>query len=93
MPVILPFGQAHDTQAWRVGAKAARLSQLHASDFPVPDGFAVTADALELFLAANDLLTTVAETQEAFDSAPPKPFPPGPRLCDGPFSAATFPPP
>ena len=33
MQYILPFGQAHGSQAWRTGPKAARLSQLSVEDF------------------------------------------------------------
>lgn len=40
--------------AGRVGSKAANLAKLIQAGFPVPDGFVVTTDAFERFLAAND---------------------------------------
>jgi phosphoenolpyruvate synthase/pyruvate phosphate dikinase len=67
MSYILPFGQAHGSQAWRTGPKAARLSELSAAGFCVPSGFAVTTDALDYFLAANGLTANVAAALERFD--------------------------
>jgi rifampicin phosphotransferase len=43
----------HDAD--RVGAKAAKLGELARAGFPVPDGFVLTIDAFDLFLAVNAL--------------------------------------
>ena len=44
-----------DEDSAAVGPKIARLGTLRASGIDVPDGFAVTVDAFERFLAVNDL--------------------------------------
>lgn len=59
MAYVLPFGRAHGTDAWRVGPKAATLSRLYASAFPVPNGHAVTVEALDAFLEANGVTEQV----------------------------------
>ena len=46
---ILP----HDAE--RAGAKAAKLGELMRAGFPVPNGFVLTIDAFDCFLAANTL--------------------------------------
>ena len=46
---ILP----HDDE--RAGAKAAKLGELMRAGFPVPNGFVLTIDAFDCFLAANTL--------------------------------------
>ena len=38
-----------------VGSKASRLSELCLNDFPVPDGFSVTAEAFEKFCTHNNI--------------------------------------
>ncbi len=43
----------HDVE--RAGAKAAKLGELARAGFPVPDGFVLTTDAFDRFLAANAL--------------------------------------
>jgi phosphohistidine swiveling domain-containing protein len=55
MPFVLSLDDAHGTEAWRAGAKAAHLSVLRGAGFTVPNGFVVAAEALEHYLEANGL--------------------------------------
>src|SRR5919201_3947859 len=52
-PYILPLDTLTRADARRAGAKAASLGDLARAGFPVPDGFVLTTDAYERFLAAN----------------------------------------
>jgi phosphohistidine swiveling domain-containing protein len=63
--IIFPLGceAAHDES--RVGAKAARLSQLLARDFPVPEGWVLTAEAYEIFRRYNRIPAQPRPGQEA----------------------------
>ncbi len=67
MTYILPFGQAHGEQAWRTGPKAARLSELSATGFCVPAGFAISTDALGHYLVSNGLSEYVSAALKRFD--------------------------
>lgn len=69
MAFILPFGEAH--QAWRTGSKAAHLSALYAAGFSVPEGFAVTTDALDHFLEANGIAAQAQEICAVLDDSDP----------------------
>ncbi|MCM2256070.1 MAG: PEP-utilizing enzyme [Vicinamibacteria bacterium] len=55
MPLVLPLARVGLADAPRVGAKAARLGELRAAGFPVPDGLCVTADACRAQLKASGL--------------------------------------
>jgi pyruvate, water dikinase len=50
--VVLELADIRITDSARVGPKMARLGQLAAAGWPVPDGYAVTADALGRWLPA-----------------------------------------
>ncbi len=50
--VVLDLGDIRIADAPRVGPKVARLGQLAVAGWPVPDGYAVTADALGRWLPA-----------------------------------------
>lgn len=49
---VLDLGDIRITDSYRVGPKVARLGHLAAAGWPVPDGYAVTADALGRWLPA-----------------------------------------
>lgn len=50
---VLDLGDIRITDSHRVGPKVARLGQLAAAGWPVPDGYAVTVDALDRWLPAT----------------------------------------
>jgi len=59
MHLVLPFASIRNTDVARVGGKNASLGEMFTTLAPagirVPDGFATTAEAWRLFLAANHL--------------------------------------
>ncbi|MEE8313622.1 MAG: PEP/pyruvate-binding domain-containing protein [Myxococcota bacterium] len=69
MTHILAFGEAHGSEAWRTGPKAAHLSALYEAGFRVPRGFAVAAEALDRYLAANGIAPQVHELLIDLDNA------------------------
>ncbi len=54
-PFTLPLMAPACTAVQRVGAKAARLSEMGLKHFPIPDGFVVTTDAFDAFCRHNQL--------------------------------------
>jgi phosphohistidine swiveling domain-containing protein len=52
---LLPLIQCANADVASVGQKAANLAMLLAASFPVPDGYVLTTDAFEAFLASNSL--------------------------------------
>ncbi len=71
MAYVLPFGKAHGADAWRVGPKAATLSLLRTAEFRVPDGYAITVEALDLFLEANGVTAQVYALLAEIDGLSP----------------------
>ncbi|GEM_PF-261956 len=65
---VLPFGNAHGDDAWKVGPKAANLSLFHSLGFPVPEGFVITTAALEQLLSASGLVTRVGDILREIDT-------------------------
>ncbi len=55
VPYVLPLQDLTRADVSRVGAKAANLGELAGAGFPVPDGFAVTTQAFDLFVELNRL--------------------------------------
>src|SRR5215469_10061465 len=55
MDYILSLADIPQRDVERAGAKAARLGELAQAGFPVPNGFVLTTDAFDRFLAANAL--------------------------------------
>lgn len=54
-----------------VGGKGANLGEMANSGFPVPNGFAVTVEAYDLFLRENNLLSEVTKILKAVDHNDP----------------------
>ena len=52
---VLSLADIPQRDVERAGAKAAKLGELVRAGFPVPDGFVLTTDAFDRFLAANAL--------------------------------------
>ncbi len=59
MRLILPFSKIRMKDVPRVGGKTASLGELMSIGMPVPDGFAVTADAYRHFIEKNSLSETI----------------------------------
>ncbi len=59
MRYILPFRKIRMKDVPRVGGKTASLGELISMGMPVPDGFAVTADAYRHFIEENSLNETI----------------------------------
>ena len=72
MSYCVPFRAIRNTDVARVGGKNASLGELLAALAPlgvgVPDGFAVTAEAWRLFVAANGLQARLAELLSSLDT-------------------------
>lgn len=66
--LILPLADSHAQDAFRTGAKAARLAVLRAQGFQVPDGFVVTCDVFETF--ASRLASHAAPEEHAANRLP-----------------------
>ena len=72
MTIVLPLGQAHHHEAWRVGPKASNLSLLMSAGFPVPGGFVVTTEVMDDYLMANGSAEQVASLLDQLDQASPE---------------------
>jgi phosphohistidine swiveling domain-containing protein len=67
---ILPLADAGATLE-KTGGKGASLARLYQAGFSVPDGFHVTTDAYQRFIAENQLLTEILAVLESVDAAQP----------------------
>jgi len=61
MAFILPFDEAVEADAPRIGGKCASLARMMAGGVRVPAGFAVTTDAYALHLRSDGLSVAIAE--------------------------------
>lgn len=68
---VLPLGGLGRTDRTRAGTKASNLGELASANFPVPDGFVLTADAFGRFLAANGLGAEASAESIAAAPLPP----------------------
>ncbi|MCB0107355.1 MAG: hypothetical protein KDE53_15650, partial [Caldilineaceae bacterium] len=68
--LILPLNHA-DVSLAQVGGKGANLTKLAHAGFPVPGGFLVTTAGYTTFVAANDLLQTIADALADLDATDP----------------------
>ena len=66
-PPIIKFFKdldKHDTPL--VGGKGANLGEMTKAGFPVPNGFAITINAYDSFLAENDIAKKIYDRQGNF---------------------------
>jgi phosphohistidine swiveling domain-containing protein len=68
---VLPLGALGRNDRACAGTKAANLGDLVQANFPVPDGFVLTADAFGRFLAANRIGAESSAESIAAASLPP----------------------
>ena len=64
---LYPLSDLPKTGSDNLGGKAANLSILMSAGFPVPQGFVITADAYEAFLAENGLKEQISECLASTD--------------------------
>lgn len=66
-PLTLNFKQIDKNDIPIVGGKSANLGEMTKAGFPVPPGFALTVEAYDKFLEANDLSEKINEILEGTD--------------------------
>ena len=71
LPLVIDFKDIDKDDISLVGGKGANLGEMTKAGFPVPNGFAVTVPAYELFLKENDIATKIYEILEVTDVEDP----------------------
>ena len=71
LPLVIDFKDIDKDSIPLVGGKGANLGEMLKAGFPVPNGFAVTVPAYELFLQENDIATKIYEILESVDVEDP----------------------
>jgi len=66
-PLALKFSQIDKHDIPIVGGKSANLGEMTGAGFPVPDGFAVTVEAYDIFLKENSLIEPINEILKDLD--------------------------
>ena len=59
LPLVVKFKDIDKEDLSLVGGKGANLGEMTKAGFPVPDGFAVTVPAYDLFLSENDISSKI----------------------------------
>ena len=67
MRYVMPFSKIRIKDVPLVGGKTASLGELLSMGLPVPDGFAITAEAYRFFIKENKLDRTIHETIRGAD--------------------------
>jgi len=67
LPLVIDFKDIDKDSLSLVGGKGANLGEMFKEGFPVPNGFAVTVPAYELFLKENDIAKKIYEILEVID--------------------------
>jgi pyruvate,water dikinase len=71
--LILPYSQIHREMVDWVGGKSANLGEvLTRVQLPIPDGFAITTHASDLFLKENDLIDDINKLKMEIDPNHPE---------------------
>ena len=71
-PLIAFFKDIQKEDIPLVGGKGANLGEMANSGFPVPNGFAITVVAYDLFLGQNNLLQEVTRILKTTDHNDPQ---------------------
>ncbi|OGM12172.1 phosphoenolpyruvate synthase [Candidatus Woesebacteria bacterium RBG_16_36_11] len=71
-PLILPFKEINKEDTEIVGGKGANLGEMVNSGFPVPQGFAITIYAYDIFLKENNLLKSIYDILKITDVNDPQ---------------------
>lgn len=71
LPIITFFKDIDKNDTPLVGGKGANLGEMTKAGFPVPDGFAVTINAYDFFLAENDIAKKIYDILDITDVSDP----------------------
>src|SRR4030043_458687 len=71
-PLILEFKEINKEDSSIVGGKGANLGEMVNSGFPVPQGFAITIYAYDIFLKENNLLKSIYDILKITDVNDPQ---------------------
>ncbi len=71
LPLVIDFKDIDKDSITLVGGKGANLGEMYKEGFPVPNGFAVTVPAYELFLQENGVAKKIYEILESVDVEDP----------------------
>src|SRR3990167_10725078 len=66
-PQIAFFNQIDKNDIPLVGGKGANLGEMTQAGFPVPNGFAITVESYDIFLAKNDISHKLNDTLKGID--------------------------
>jgi pyruvate,water dikinase len=69
--LIVPFSKIGKEDIPLVGGKGANLGEMANEGFPVPDGFAVTVVAYDMFLQENNIVTDIYKILKSVDHNDP----------------------
>src|SRR3990167_2686284 len=70
-PLTVFFKEIDKGDIGLVGGKGANLGEMANAGFPVPNGFAITVEAYDLFLEENNLLSEVTRILKTIDHSDP----------------------
>ena len=71
--LILPFSEVNREMVDWVGAKSANLGEmLNQLNLPIPEGFAITTRAFDLFLHENNLIDEINKKKMEYKGADPE---------------------
>ena len=67
LPLVVAFKDIDKSDLSLVGGKGANLGEMTKAGFPVPDGFAITVPAYDLFLKENEISIKIYEILDTTD--------------------------
>jgi pyruvate,water dikinase len=67
LPIIAFFKDIDKNDVPLVGGKGANLGEMTKAGFPVPNGFAITVNAYDIFLKENDIVTKIYDLLKTID--------------------------
>mgnify|MGYP001597150263 FL=1 len=91
LPLVIDFKDIDKDSIPLVGGKGANLGEMLKAGFPVPNGFAVTVPAYELFLQENDIATKIYEILESVDVEDPSQLESAARRIQKIINSSKFP--
>lgn len=72
LPIVVFFKDIDKNDTPLVGGKGANLGEMTKAGFPVPNGFAITINAYDSFLAENDIAKKIYDTLSVIDINDPR---------------------
>lgn len=71
LPIVVNFRDIDKNDTPLVGGKCANLGEMIRAGFPVPNGFAITINAYDLFLKENDIVRKIYDILATIDANDP----------------------